>query len=86
MSMDAYFQRLIIYESGITMNISNRQSVTVLSNLQFKLIFSVLKKCKNGYISPSDIITSSRMSLIIFSIEDLTHKKIESYPTIHINW
>ena len=65
----------------------------MLSNLQFNLIFSMLKKyCKNKYIFPSDIclsdiITSSRISLIISSIEDFfSHKKIESYPSIHIIW
>ena len=74
--MDIYFKRLIIYQSVAAMNINNRQYVTVLSNLQFKLIFSVLKKSyKNDYICPSDmclfdIITSSSISLIIFSMED----------------
>ena len=74
--MDIYFKRLVIYQSGITMNMSNTSSVTVLSDLQFKLIFSVLKKsCKNEYICPpdiclSDIITSSRISFNIFFIED----------------
>ena len=54
--MDIYFKRLVIYQSGITINISNTKSVKVLSNLQFKLIFSVLtKSCKNEYICPSDI-------------------------------
>ena len=74
--MDIYFKRLIIYQSVAAMNINNRLYVTVLSNLQFKLIFSVLKKSyKNDYICPSDmclfdIITSSSISLIIFSMED----------------
>ena len=74
--MEIYFKRLVIYQSGITMNISNTKSVTVLSNLQLKLIFSVLKKSyKNEYNCPSticlsDIITSSSISLIILFIED----------------
>ena len=51
-----FFVRFITYPSGITMNISNTWSVTVLSNLQFNLTFSVLKKsCKNEYICPSDM-------------------------------
>ena len=65
----------------------------MLYNLQFKLIFSVLKKsCKNEYSSPfvmclSDIITVSRMRHIIFSIEFLSHKKTEIYPSIpKIRW
>ena len=64
----------------------------MLSNLQVKVIFSVLKKtCKNEYICPSniclsDIITSSSISLIIFFIDFLSHKKIESYPCIPIIW
>ena len=68
--IDIYFKRLIVYQSVITMNISNTYSVTVLSNLQFNITFSVLKKsCKNEYICSSDIclsniITSSRISLI----------------------
>ena len=54
--MDIYFKRLVIYQSGIRINISNTKSAKVLSNLQFKLIFSVLtKSCKNEYICPSDI-------------------------------
>ena len=70
------FKRLIIYQSGITINISNTESVKVLFNLQFKLIFSMLKKsCKNEYICwsniyLSDIITCSRIGPIIFFIED----------------
>ena len=73
---DGHFNRLIIYQNGITMNISNTSSVTVLSNFQFNLFFSMLKKdCKNKYICSSDmclshIITFSRISLIIFSMED----------------
>ena len=43
--MDLHFKRLIIYQSGSTMNISNTKSVTVLSNLQYNpYIFSVEKK------------------------------------------
>ena len=68
-------------------------SVTVISINQFNLIFSMLKKsCKNEYICPSgicisDIITLSRINLIIFSIEDfMSHKKIENYPSIHVIW
>ena len=54
--MDIHFKRLVISQSGITMNISNTRSVTVLSNFQFTLIFSVLKKsCKNECICPSDM-------------------------------
>ena len=89
--MDIYSKRLVLYQSGISMNISNTWSVTVLSNLQCKRIFSVLKKsCKNEYICPSDIclsdrVTSSSISLIIFSIKDLLHK-IESYHSIHMIW
>ena len=89
--MDIYSKRLVLYQSGISMNISNTWSVTVLSNLQCKRIFSVLKKsCKNEYICPSDIclsdrVTSSSISLIIFSIKDLSHK-IESYHSIHMIW
>ena len=65
------YLRLIIYQTGITMNLSNKQPVAVLSNLQFNLIFSVLKEsCKNEYICPSDIVTSSRICLIIFSIKN----------------
>ena len=86
-------ERLIIYESGITMNISNTQSVTMLSNLHFNLIFSVLEKsCKNEYICPSgifisDIITSSRINHIIFSIEDFfVSSEDRKYPSIHIIW
>ena len=66
---DGHFNRLIIYQNGITMNISNTSSVTVLSNFQFNLFFSMLKKgCKNKYICSSDlclshIITFSRTSL-----------------------
>ena len=73
-TMDIFFKRIIIYQSGITMNMSNTHSVTVLSNLQFKQIFSVFKKsCKNEYnclfgMCLCDIITSSRINLIIFSI------------------
>ena len=73
---DGHFNRLIIYQNGITMNISNTSSVTVLSNFQFNLFFSMSKKgCKNKYICSSDmclshIITFSRISLIIFSMED----------------
>ena len=73
---DGHFNRLIIYQNGITMNISNTSSVTVLPNFQFNLFFSMLKKgCKNKYICSSDmclphIITFSRISFIIFSMED----------------
>ena len=42
--IDIHFKRHIIDQSDIKMNISSTQSVTVPSNLQFKLIFSVLKK------------------------------------------
>ena len=72
--MDIYFKRPIIYQSGITMNTS--ATITVLPNFQFNLIFSVLKKsCKNEYICSSnvcltDIITSSRINVIIFFIND----------------
>ena len=69
---DIYFKRLVSYQSGITMTISNTLSVRVLSNLQIKLIFSVLKKsCKKEYICPSeicpsDIITSSSITSLSF--------------------
>ena len=87
-----FFVRFVIYPSGIIMNISNTWSVTVLSNLQFNLTFSVKKSCKNESICPpniclSDIITTSSISLIVLSIEDfLSHKKIEIYPSIHFIW
>ena len=56
---DIYFKRLVSYQSGITMTISNTLSVRVLSNLQIKLIFSVLKEsCKKEYICPSEICPS----------------------------
>ena len=42
--IDIYFKKLIIYQSGITINVSNMKSVTMLSNLQFNLIFSGLRK------------------------------------------
>ena len=70
---DGHFNRLIIYQNGITMNISNTSSVTVLSNFQFNLFFSMSKKgCKNKYICSSDlclphIITFSRISLYYLS-------------------
>ena len=70
--MGIYFKSLIIYQSGITMNISNGWSITVLSNFQFSLIFSVFTKCcKNEYICPSDmslsdIIISSRIGSLSF--------------------
>ena len=70
---DGYFNRLIICQNGITMNISNTPSVTVLSNFQFNLFFSMSKKgCKNKYICSSDlclphIITFSRISLYYLS-------------------
>ena len=70
--MGIYFKNLIIYQSGITMNISNAWSITVLSNFQFSLIFSVFTKCcKNEYICPSDmclsdIIISSRIGSLSF--------------------
>ena len=72
--IDIFLKRLIICQNGITMNISNTWSVTVLSNLQFTLIISVLKKsCKNDVCSSdvclSDMITSSGISLIIFFIK-----------------
>ena len=35
---------IVFYESDITMNVSNMSSVALLSNFQFSLIFSVLKK------------------------------------------
>ena len=88
--LDIYFKRLIIYQSGITMNISNTWSFIVLSNLELNLISSVLQKSWKNDICPSemclsDIITSSRISLIIFFVEDFfSHNKIESYPSIHI--
>ena len=62
--MDIFFKRLIIYQTGITMNMSNTLLVAVLSNLQFKLIFSMLKKsCKNEYNCPS-----CRMSIVLVSL------------------
>ena len=70
---DGHFNRLIICQNGITMNISNTPSVTVLSNFQFNLFFSMSKKgCKNKYICSSDlclphIITFSRISLYYLS-------------------
>ena len=90
--MDIYFKRPIIYQSGITMNTS--ATITVLPNFQFNLIFSVLKKsCKNEYICSSnvcltDIITSSRINVIIFFHKwfFLSLKMIESYLSIHIIW
>ena len=90
--MDIFFKRFIINHCGITINISNTWSVAVLTNLQFNLFFSVLQKsCKNEYISPydiclSNIIISSRIISIIFSIKDFSHKKIDSYPSIDIIW
>ena len=47
--MDICFKRLIIYQSGITMNISNTWSVMVLSNLTY--FFSVEKKLQKWYLS-----------------------------------
>ena len=41
--MDLYFKRLMIYQIYLS-NIRDTSSVTVLSNLQFKLILSMLKK------------------------------------------
>ena len=70
--MNIYFKRLIIYQSGMTIKISSTSFVTVLSNLQFNLIFSVLKKsCKSKYnchsdINLSDIITFSRLASLSF--------------------
>ena len=89
--MDIYFKMLVIYQSGITMNISNMLSITVLSNLEFKLIFSVLKKsCKNECICPSDIrlsdiVTSSSISLIIFSIDFFVSQEDWKLPQYSYN-
>ena len=53
----------------------------MLSNLQFKLIFPVSDICL------SDITISSGINLIIFSIGNfLSHKNIETYPSIPIIW
>ena len=54
--MNIFFEKFISYQSCITINMSNTESVTVLSNLQCKLSFSVLKKsCKNEYNCSSDM-------------------------------
>ena len=53
----------------------------MLSNLQFKWIFSVSDICL------SDTTISSGISLIIFSIGGfLSQKKIETYHSIPIIW
>ena len=51
--MDIHFKRFIINQCGITMNIKNTWSVTVLSNLRFKLIFPVFKKSWNTFLYPT---------------------------------
>ena len=80
--MGIYFKKLVIYQNGITMNIRNMQYVIVVSNLQFRLIFSKLKKsCKNEYTCPSRYVSLSFPKNIF-----LSHKKMESYPSIPVIW
>ena len=63
--MDIYFKRIVIYQSGITKNISNTQSVTMLSKLHFPLIFSALKNIAeiNSLAYPAQLLPQKLVSL-----------------------